>query len=112
MIAATTPRACAIEAGSDGRMPTSSRSASPKIACSTGNAADFTNLCGGVELHPGPITLPDCNLATPQRLLEVALSFVEVAAKRAKRSPRSFMLNRVVEVDVAGRCEHYELPTA
>jgi predicted nuclease of predicted toxin-antitoxin system len=76
----------------------------------TGNAGDFTGLCGSVEIHPGLITLPHGARATQQELLEAALTHIEARANEVGDAPRDFMLNRVIEVDLDGTCTDSVLP--
>ncbi|MBA2460630.1 MAG: hypothetical protein H0V45_02485 [Actinobacteria bacterium] len=46
------------------------------------------------------------------RLLEAALEFVEQRAEAVDEAPRDFIVNHVVEINEAGSCDLYRLPTS
>ena len=66
----------------------------------TENARDFRRLVNDVELHPGLIILPSVDREGTQRLLEVALAFVQQQGE-----PMNVMVNRVLEIDASGTIE-------
>ncbi len=72
----------------------------------TQNAEDFRKLVGDVELHPGLVILTASARETSWAELQAALQHIE-----AKSGPnaRSWMLNRVVEVN-GTTVEDFELP--
>ena len=76
----------------------------------TENARDFRGLVGKEELHPGPIILPCVSRDRCLQLLEKAIAFLEAEAATAEEPSADHMANRVIELDVAGRCEIYRLP--
>ncbi|MGZ4337124.1 MAG: DUF5615 family PIN-like protein [Gaiellaceae bacterium] len=78
--------------------------------CVTNNAADFRELVGNVDLHPGLIVLSNITRESQFQLLDQALEFIEERAEAARQVPRDLMVNRVLEVDETGACELYELP--
>ena len=67
--------------------------------CVTNNAADFRELVGNVDLHPGLIVLPNITRELQFQLLDQALEFIEERAEAARQVPRDLMVNRVLEVD-------------
>ena len=76
----------------------------------TENARDFRGLVGKEELHPGPIILPCVFRDRCLQLLEKVIAFLEAEAATAEEPSADHMANRVIELDVAGRCEIYRLP--
>jgi predicted nuclease of predicted toxin-antitoxin system len=73
----------------------------------TENAADFRGLVGAEKVHPGLVILPAVDREGSWRLLQKVLTRLEMEA-----DPRTFMVNRVVEVDQAGKIRVYQLPPA
>lgn len=76
----------------------------------TENARDFRGLVGREELHPGLVILPCVSRDLCLHLLVTAIAFLEAEAARAAEAPADHMVNRVIEVDVAGQCSIYRLP--
>lgn len=76
----------------------------------TENARDFRGLVGREELHPGLIVVPCVSRDRCLQLLETAIAFLEAEAGRAEEPAADHMINRVIEVDAAGRCQIYRLP--
>lgn len=73
----------------------------------TQNAGDFRKLVGRLELHPGLIILPATGAAASIGHMAAVLVHIESASTG---NPRSWMLNRVVEVDEEGRVGSEALP--
>jgi hypothetical protein len=42
--------------------------------------------------------------------MAAAIDSIEAEAKAASRDPGAMMVNRVVEIDDAGRCSYYDYP--
>jgi predicted nuclease of predicted toxin-antitoxin system len=80
--------------------------------CVTANAGDFRELAEVRGVHPGLIAMPSVARARQIELLEAAISFIEEAAQDAEQEPAALMINHVVELDVAGACELFELPVS
>jgi predicted nuclease of predicted toxin-antitoxin system len=76
----------------------------------TENARDFRGLVGKEELHPGLIILPCVSRDASMHLLTLAVAFLEAEAARAGEPPADHMVNRVIEVDVAGGARIFALP--
>jgi hypothetical protein len=62
--------------------------------CVTNNAADFRELVGNVDLHPGLIVLSNITRESQFQLLDQALEFIEERAEAARHVPRDLMVNR------------------
>jgi len=76
----------------------------------TENARDFRGLVGREELHPGLVILPCVSRDQCLHLLLTAIAFLEAEALRMNEAAADHMVNRVIEVDVAGQCRIYRLP--
>ena len=76
----------------------------------TENARDFRGLVGREDLHPGLIILPCVAREHSLRLLCQAIAFLEQEAAQGGETASDHMVNRVIEVDVSGRCRIYVLP--
>lgn len=76
----------------------------------TENARDFRGLVGREDLHPGLLILPCVARDRCLELLTMAIAFLEGEAARAAETPADHMVNRVIEVDIAGTCRIYRLP--
>lgn len=76
------------------------------------NATDFRELCAAEEVHPGLIVLANTAREKSEQLLITALGHIEIRAAHERVSPRDFMLNRAVEVELDGTCTDYEIPPA
>jgi predicted nuclease of predicted toxin-antitoxin system len=73
----------------------------------THNAEDFRQLVGRSELHPGLIILDESSRERSMQQLRAALDYVR---ESASPEPRTWMVNRVVEVGTDGAVATYELP--
>ena len=71
----------------------------------TNNAKDYRDLLAKEPIHPGAIMLPNAELEESWRLLQVALSFIEL-----QLVPADYMVNRVIEVSARDGIRPYELP--
>ena len=71
----------------------------------TNNAKDYRDLLAKEPIHPGAIMLPNAELEESWRLLQVALSFIEL-----QLVPADYMVNRVIEVSAQDGIRPYELP--
>ena len=71
----------------------------------TNNAKDYRDLLAKEPIHPGAIMLPNAELEESWRLLQVALSFIEL-----QLAPADYMVNRVIEVSAQDGIRPYELP--
>lgn len=78
----------------------------------TANADDFTALCGEEELHPGLITMASGTRDQQLAMIAAALAYIATEAAGKQQSPDSFMVNRVVEVDIDCVCLSYPLPAS
>jgi predicted nuclease of predicted toxin-antitoxin system len=76
----------------------------------TNDATDFRELCAAEEVHPGLIVLANTAREKSEQLLMSALRHIETRAAHEEVSPRDFMLNRAVEVELDGTCTDYEIP--
>ena len=76
----------------------------------TENARDFRGLVGREDLHPGLVILPCVSRNQCMHLLLTAIAFLEAKALRVNEAAADHMVNRVIEVDVAGHCRIYPLP--
>ena len=71
----------------------------------TVNAADYRALLAREPIHPGLILVPNGLRDRNWRLIEVAISFLEL-----QLSPRDYMVNRVIEVSATEGILPYALP--
>ena len=71
----------------------------------TMNANDFRGLIKCEEIHPGLIILPCVARQKSASLLDQVISHIS-----ALGDPHDVMINKVVEIDVAGVIEMYDLP--
>ncbi|MBX3484273.1 DUF5615 family PIN-like protein [Phenylobacterium sp.] len=71
----------------------------------TQNARDFRRLVGATDLHPGLVILPAVGREASWGLLCKAIAAVEVEG-----TADQVMINRVVEVTVAGEVGFHDLP--
>jgi predicted nuclease of predicted toxin-antitoxin system len=76
----------------------------------TNNADDFLALVKEAGLHPGLIAMPLATKDSERAWMTAAIHSIEKAAKEASKEPAAMMVNRVVEIDEAGRCRHYDYP--
>jgi predicted nuclease of predicted toxin-antitoxin system len=76
----------------------------------TNNASDFLALAREAGLHPGLVVMPLAARSQERAWMAAAIESIEVEAKVASRDPAAMMVNRVVEIDEAGRCSHYDYP--
>ena len=78
----------------------------------TANADDFTALCGDEELHPGLITMASGTRDQQFAMITAALAHIATETAGKQQSPDSFMVSRVVEVDIDYVCLSYPLPAS
>ena len=71
----------------------------------TANADDFRTLLASTQVHPGLITLPNATLHMSWRLLDAALTFIELHP-----DPAGYMINRAIELSSVHGIRAYELP--
>lgn len=76
----------------------------------TNNAGDFLALAEEAGLHPGLIAMPLAAKEQERAWMAVAIDSIEAEADTASQEPNAMMVNRVVEIDEAGRCSHYDYP--
>lgn len=58
------------------------------------------------------IVMPLATRSEERAWMIAAILSIEEEAKTATREPAALMINRLVEVDDAGRCQHYDYPLA
>ena len=78
----------------------------------TNNANDFRELCRAAGVHPGLIVVESTARPASEQLLAAAIWHIEARARAEGCSPRDFMLNRAVEVELDGSCADYEIPAS
>lgn len=71
----------------------------------TSNASDYRDLFSREIIHPGLIILPNAELEHSWRLLELALTFIEL-----HEHPADYMVNLVIELSLDEGIRPYELP--
>lgn len=76
----------------------------------TNNVADFLALAKEAGLHPGLIAMPLASRGQERAWMAAAIDSIETEAKIVSREPKAMMVNRVVEIDEASRCSHYDYP--
>lgn len=76
----------------------------------TNNAADFLVLAEEAGLHPGLIVIPLATRGEERAWMKAAIHSIEQDTQAFLKDPAAMMVNRVVEVDEAGRCQHYDYP--
>jgi predicted nuclease of predicted toxin-antitoxin system len=70
----------------------------------TNNWKDFRPMLRRARLHAGAVVVPNVALTHQRRLFDLALRAIRIA------EPPLDMVNTVIEVDVTGRVEVYDLP--
>lgn len=73
----------------------------------TSNATDYRELLARKTVHPGAIMILALEREKVWRLIEVALTFLEV-----QPDPAEFMINRVIEVSASEGILPYVLPVS
>lgn len=73
-------------------------------------AGDFLALVEEAGLHPGLIVMPLATRSEERAWMTAAILSIEGEAKTASQEPAALMINRLVEVDDAGECRHYDYP--
>lgn len=76
----------------------------------TNNAADFLGLAEEAGLHPGLVVMPLAAKSQERIRMAAAIDSIEAEARVTSQEPAAMMVNRVVEIDEAGRCSHYDYP--
>jgi predicted nuclease of predicted toxin-antitoxin system len=76
----------------------------------TNNARDFLALYAAREAHSGLVLLPAVPRLRQQEMLDAAIEHAASAARQAGVEPRTFMVNRVIEVDAEGRVDDFVFP--
>jgi predicted nuclease of predicted toxin-antitoxin system len=71
----------------------------------TENARDFRALAARADVHPGMIILPCLDRFAAKNLLKEAITYL-----RTLGDPSDIMVNKVLEVEVDGTFELYNLP--
>jgi predicted nuclease of predicted toxin-antitoxin system len=71
----------------------------------TENARDFRALAARADVHPGMIILPCLDRFAAKNLLKEAITYL-----RSLGDPSEIMVNKVLEVEVDGTFELYNLP--
>jgi len=71
----------------------------------TENARDFRALAARADIHPGMIILPCLDRFAAKNLLKAAIAYL-----RTLGDPSDIMVNKVLEVEVDGTFELYNLP--
>jgi predicted nuclease of predicted toxin-antitoxin system len=74
----------------------------------THNARDFRKLVGRTDLHPGLIIMEEAEFAVSLHLIKAVLHYVKHAS--GTEGPDGYMINRVIEIDIAGKIKDYLLP--
>ena len=75
----------------------------------THNARDFRKLVGRADLHPGLIIMEGAEFEVSIHLIKTALEYVTHAS--GSQTPDGYMVNRVIEINVAGQIKDYSLPS-
>ena len=73
----------------------------------TSNARDYRKLLAGIPIHPGAIVVEQLNRERSWAFIALALDYIELQLQ-----PDDYMINRVIEVSVAGGVRPYTLPTS
>jgi len=76
----------------------------------TNNASDFLALAREAGLHPGLIVMPLATRSEECVWMTAVLRNIEEEAKAASHALAAMMVNRLVEIDEAGQCHHYDYP--
>jgi predicted nuclease of predicted toxin-antitoxin system len=71
----------------------------------TENARDFRALAARADVHPGMIILPCLDRFAAKNILKEAITYL-----RSLGDPSDIMVNKVLEVEVDGTFELYNLP--
>lgn len=74
----------------------------------THNARDFRKLVGRTDLHPGLIILEEGELEVSLHLIKGVIE--HLMAVSGDEGPDAYMVNRVIEIDLAGNIKDYLLP--
>jgi predicted nuclease of predicted toxin-antitoxin system len=74
----------------------------------THNARDFRKLVGRTEVHPGLIVVEEAEFDTSFLLLSAVIEHITSAC--GTEDPASYMVNRVIEIDITGKIRVYSLP--
>jgi predicted nuclease of predicted toxin-antitoxin system len=76
----------------------------------TNNASDFLALAKQAGLHPGLVVMPLATRNQEREWMAAAITSIETEARTRAQDPAAMMVNRVVELDEAGHCSHYDYP--
>lgn len=76
----------------------------------TNNESDFIALCEEAQLHPGLIVMPQSLRDRQAHDLRAILDYLEARSSAEGQPPRSFMLNRVVEMEEDRTIDDFPLP--
>lgn len=76
----------------------------------TNNESDFIALCEEAQLHPGLIVMPQSPRDRQARDLRAILDYLEARSTAEEQPPRSFMFNRVVEMEEDCTIGDFPLP--
>jgi hypothetical protein len=76
----------------------------------TNNASDFLALAEEAGLHPGLVVMPLATKSEERAWMTAVIRSIEKEAKASSQEPVAMMVNRLVEIDEAGRCSHYDYP--
>jgi predicted nuclease of predicted toxin-antitoxin system len=76
----------------------------------TNNASDFLVLAEESGLHPGLIVMPLATRSEERVWMTVVIRSIEEEATAASQEAAAMMVNRLVEIDEAAQCRHYDYP--
>ncbi|MBW8060781.1 MAG: hypothetical protein FVQ78_10825 [Solirubrobacterales bacterium] len=76
----------------------------------TNNASDFLALADEAGLHPGLVVMPLATRSEECAWMIAVIRSIEEEAKTASQGPAAMMTNRLVEIDDACNCYHYDYP--